>query len=64
MFGRVNGIIGSLNNSINQYSKQEFYNILKQKFMGRIDLALITSHKDFDQYLYRKLEELYKKAGE
>lgn len=61
MFGRVNGIIGSLNGSISNLTQQQFYDILKQKFLSRTDLTLITNHKDFNQYLYRKIEELYDK---
>ena len=61
MFGRVNGIIGSLNGSISKLTQQQFYDILKQKFLSRTDLTLITNHIDFNQYLYRKIEELYDK---
>lgn len=61
MSGRVNGIIGSLNGSVKEFKKQQFYDILKQKFNSRTDLLLITNHQDFNQYLYNKVEELYKK---
>lgn len=61
IFGRVNGIIGSLNSSTQKYTRQQFYNILKQKFYSRIDLELITNHRDFNQFLYAKIEELFKK---
>lgn len=61
IFGRVNGIIGSLNSSTKKYTKQQFYNILKQKFYSRTDLEFITEHKDFNQFLYAKIEELFKK---
>jgi hypothetical protein len=61
MSGRVNGIIGSLNGSVKELNKQQFYDILKQKFYSRTDLLLITNHQDFNQYLYNKIEELYKK---
>lgn len=62
MFGRVNGIIGSLNGSISNFTPQEFYDVLKQKFISRTDLTLITNNTDFNQYLYRKVEELYNKS--
>lgn len=61
MFGRVNGIIGSLNGSISNFTPQEFYDILKQKFLSRTDITLITNDTNFNQYLYRKIEELYNK---
>lgn len=61
LFGRINGIIGSLNSSQCSYSKQEFYNILKQKFFSRSDLEWITTHPEFDQFLFRKTEEIFQK---
>lgn len=61
LFGRINGIIGNLNSSQCTYSKQDFYNILKQKFFSRSDLEWITNHPDFDQFLFRKIEEIYQK---
>ena len=57
LFGRINGIIGNLNTSQCSYSKQEFYNILKQKFLSRSDLEWITNTEEFDQFLFRKTEE-------
>lgn len=59
IFGRVNGIIGSVNSSTKNYTRQQFYNILKQKFYSRIDLELITNHRDFNQFLYAKINELF-----
>lgn len=61
LFGRINGIIGNLNSSQCTYSKQDFYNILKQKFFSRSDIEWITNHPDFDQFLFRKIEEIYQK---
>lgn len=60
IFGRINGIIGSLNSSKTAYSEEQFYNILKQKFFSRTDLELITSHEDFNQYLVKKTKEILK----
>lgn len=45
------------------YSKQEFYNILKQKFLSRSDLELITNTEEFDQFLFRKTEEIFQKKN-
>lgn len=61
IFGRVNGIIGSLNSSKSSYSEEQFYNILKQKFFARTDLELITNHREFDQYLVKKTKEIFSK---
>ena len=61
MFGRVNGIIGNLNGTQTYESKEEFYNILKQKFFSRSDLEWITNCNEFDQFLFRKIEEIYQK---
>ena len=63
LFGRINGIIGNLNTSQCSYSKQEFYNILKQKFLSRSDLEWITNTEEFDQFLFRKTEEIFQKKN-
>lgn len=63
LFGRVNGIIGSLNSTQRSCSKQEFYNILKQKFLSRSDLEWITNSPEFDQFLFRKIEEIFQKKN-
>lgn len=63
LFGRINGIIGNLNSSQCSYSKQEFYNILKQKFLSRSDLEWITNTEEFDQFLFRKTEEIFQKKN-
>lgn len=59
VFGIVNGIFGSLNNSKGNYTEKEFYCILRQKFVARPDIKLITNHKDFDGYLVSKTLELF-----
>lgn len=59
--GKINGVIGSLNNSINSLDKSEFYNILRQKFYGRTDIEFIVDHPDFYLFLTKKTYELYQK---
>lgn len=61
MFSRINGIIGGLNSRVDQLSKELFYNALKQKFIGRDDLVLITENEDFDKFLRKKTIEIYLK---
>jgi len=60
IYGRVNGIIGNLNNGRSKMELDQFYSILRQKFLGYENLQLITSHKDFNQFLVKKTLELYK----
>ncbi len=65
MFGRVNGIIGSVNSHYRICSRQQFYDVLMQKFNSRPDLEDIAGDGEFEQFLYNKIEEIYaKKASE
>ena len=61
IIGQINGLIGGLNNSITKYNKQDFYNILKQKMMSKTEIESVTTDKDFDHFLCKKIEELYNK---
>lgn len=62
-YGSINGIIGVLNNKIREISQDEFYSILKQKFLGREDLDNIINDNNFDGFLIKKTLELYNKIG-
>ncbi|WP_052090538.1 ImmA/IrrE family metallo-endopeptidase [Desulfosporosinus sp. HMP52] len=61
VYGIVNGIIGSLNNNRNKFEREQFYSILKQKFLGIEELIFVIEHRDFNQYLVKKTLELYEK---
>jgi len=61
LLGSINGIIGSVNSSFHNYTKQAFYNVLRQKFISRKDLKFIVDNFDFNQFLFRKTDEIYKK---
>ncbi len=60
-FGRINGVIGALKNNIvkDKIQQKEFYNILKQKFVGIEDIENITEHMDFDVFLAKKTKEIF-----
>ncbi|SDP77398.1 protein of unknown function [Clostridium gasigenes] len=59
ILGRINGVIGSLNNKKKELTQQQFYNALKQRFVGREDLQYIVLHRDFNNFLIKKTIELY-----
>lgn len=61
ILGRINGVIGSLNNKKKTLTQEEFYNALKQRFLGREDLEYIVLHRDFNNFLIKKTVELYAK---
>lgn len=61
IFGSINGIFGALNNKRDKINSNEFYSILRQKFLGREDLKDIIDDKDFDKFLVKKTQELYSK---
>lgn len=61
VFGVVNGIIGALNGSrrLREYSKDQFYSILHQKFLGNSKVNYVVEDRDFDKFIYMKTNELY-----
>lgn len=61
IFGKVNGVIGALNSKKKKFTRDEFYNALKQRFIGRVDLQQIIEDEDFDKFLIQKTIELYSK---
>lgn len=61
IFSTVNGIFGSLNNNRSKMEPEQFYNILRQKFLGKENLEPVIEHTDFNQFLVKKTLELYKK---
>jgi Zn-dependent peptidase ImmA (M78 family) len=61
VFGKVNGVCGSLNNNKSKMEPKEFYSVLRQKFLGKENLRYIVEHSDFNQFLVKKTLELYKK---
>lgn len=61
IYGKVNGVIGALNNKKLDMKPDEFYSVLKQKFLGREDLENIIYDEDFDNFLVKKTEETYSK---
>lgn len=58
---KVNGVIGALNNTRKRenYTKDKFYSILHQKFLGNEDIKPIIEDPDFDKFLVTKTMELY-----
>lgn len=61
IYGHINGIIGHLKNNKSKYSKNEFYNILKQKFIGDESIEFIIKHNEFEVFLTNKVVEIYNK---
>lgn len=59
VLGQINGVIGNLKNHKDDFDKKTFYNILKQKFDSKPNLASITQHRDFNTFLFKKICELY-----
>lgn len=59
LLGQINGTIGSLNNKRYEYSRDEFFSILMQKFRSKGSLDEIMSHSGFTEALAYQVRMLY-----
>jgi Zn-dependent peptidase ImmA (M78 family) len=55
---RVNGIIGSANGTNLQKGGGDLFTLLKQRFLGRHEIAPLAAHKLFDEFLSKRVNEI------
>lgn len=58
IYGKINGVIGLLNTYKERITFEEFYSLLKLKFLGREDIQDIIEDDNFDIFLINKVKEL------
>ncbi len=61
---KVNGVIGALNSQFAPKCFEDFYLLLKQRFMGREEFDNIISHPDFENFMIKRIKEILQKRME
>ena len=54
----VNGIIGSANGTNLRKGGSDLFTLLKQRFLGRDEIAPLVTHKLFDEFLSKRVNEI------
>jgi Zn-dependent peptidase ImmA (M78 family) len=58
----VNGVIGAANGTNIRELNQDLFTVLKQRFLGRRELAAVVTHDAFNEFLARRAEELKQRS--
>ena len=54
----VNGVIGAANGTNLRQAHGDLFTILKQRFLGRHEIAPLVGHSQFDEFLYKRVKDI------
>jgi hypothetical protein len=58
---RINGVIGAANGTHLRNGGGDLFTALKQRFLGRREIAAVVTHKLFDEFLIRRMQEIQRR---